>query len=105
MKIDPFTKFVLTVIAVNLTLLTVKNLNIIPNLYANELTNKVETPYTKYGFVPLNEDGSINVKFSNDSEIDVNLVGIDTSDNLDVNLDEIGGGHVSYRGPIKVKIK
>lgn len=105
MKIDKFTKVVLTVIAVNLTLLTVKNLNIIPSVYANELTSKVETPNTKYGLVPLNEDGSINVKLSSNNEINVKIVGINTYDKLDVNIDEIGGGYISHGGPIRVKIE
>lgn len=106
MKVDKFTKVVLTVIAVNLTILTVKNLDIIPKAYANETTNNLELlPNRNYGLVPLNEDGSINVKFSSSSEIDVNIVGINTNDELDVNIDEIGGGYVAYGGPISVEVE
>ncbi len=105
MKIDKFTKTVLTIIAVNLTVLTVKNLDVIPKAYANEPSNNlVLNPNMNYGLVPLNEDGTISVKLSAYDEIDVNIVGVNTNDELDVNIDEIGGGYVSYGGPISVEI-
>ena len=105
MKADTFTKIVLTVIAVNLTILTVKNLDLIPKAYANEPTNKLElAPNVNYGLVPLNEDGTINVKLSAYDEIDVNIVGVNTNDELHVNIDEIGGGYISHGGPISVEI-
>ena len=45
MKADKFTKIVLTVIAVNLTILTLKNVDIIPKAYANEpLSNEIIRP-------------------------------------------------------------
>ena len=94
MKIDTFTKFVLTVIAINLTILTVKNLDLIPKAYANEPTNKVELiPNNNYGLVPLNEDGSI----------DVNIKSFSTSSVMDVNIEEVGG-YNTY-GELEVKIK
>lgn len=90
MKADKFTKVVLTVIAVNLTLLTVKNLDIMPKVYANETTNNVEVlPNANYGLVPLNDDGSITVKLSSYDEIDVNITDISTSDKLKVVVDEV----------------
>lgn len=105
MKVDRFTKIVLTVIAVNLTILTVKNLDLIPKAYANEPTSNLALlPNINYGLVPLNEDGTITVKLSAYDKIDVNIVGVNTSDELDVNIDEIGGGYVSQGGPISVKI-
>ena len=105
MKVDKFTKIVLTVIAVNLTVLTVKNLDIIPKVYANGPSNNLElTPNMNYGLVPLNEDGTISAKLSAYDEIDVNIVGVNTNDELDVNIDEIGGGYVSHGGPISVEV-
>ncbi|NMH87089.1 hypothetical protein [Flavivirga algicola] len=105
MKIDKFTKIVLTVIAVNLTILTIKNLELIPKAYANEPSNNLKlSPPMNYGLVPLNDDGTISVKLSTNNKIDVNIVGIDTHDELDVNIDEIGGGYVSNGGPISVEI-
>jgi hypothetical protein len=105
MKIDKFTKVVLTVIAVNLTLLTVKNLDIIPKAYANESTSKVKfTPSMNYGLVPLNDDGSITVKLSSYDEIDVNITNISTYDNLKVVVDEVDPYAFSYcTVPVKIK--
>ena len=94
MKTDTFTKIVLTVIAINLTILTVKNLDLIPKAYANEPTNKVElTPNNNFLLVPLNEDGSI----------DVNIKSFSTSSVLNVNLEKIGGS--SIFGDLEVRIK
>jgi hypothetical protein len=105
MKGDKFTKIVLTVIAVNLTIATYKNLDILPKAYANEPFNKLElTPNINYGLIPLNEDGTISVKLSANDEIDVNTVGVNTNDELDVNIDQIGGGYVSHGGPISVEV-
>lgn len=105
MKTDLFTKIVLTVIAINLTILTVQNMDLIPKAYASESMNSSNlAPNVNYGLVPINEDGSINVKLNSYDEIDVNIVGINTNDELDVNIDEIGGGYVSHGGPISVEI-
>jgi len=68
------TNILLGIIAINLTLLTLIQLNIWPTtVNANELNSTLN-----YGLVPLNEDGSINVKFS-------------SNDVLDVNIEEVGG--------------
>lgn len=105
MKIDTFTKIVLTVIAVNLSIRTIKNLDLIPKVYANEPpTNFEGAPGINYGLVPLNEDGTIRVRLSAYDKINVNIVGIDTNDKLDVNIDEVGGRYVSYGGPISVAL-
>lgn len=89
MKVDKFTKIVLTVIAVNLTILVIKQLDIIPKVYANDYHPAIENPYMNYGLVPLNDDGSINVRLSSYDEIDVNITDISTSDKLNVNVKEV----------------
>ena len=105
MKTDKFTKIVLAVIAVNLTILTVKNLDIIPKAYANKPSNNVEfTPNLNYGLVPLNEDGSINVRLSSSDQIDVNITDISTSDKLNVHLKSSDSYSLNYAGPIDVKM-
>ena len=77
----------LGIIAMNLTLLTLIQLEAWPTkASANEVNSTVN-----YGLVPLNEDGSINVKLS-------------SSDVINVNINEVGGGYISYGGPISVKI-
>ena len=106
MKADTFTKIVLTVIALNLSILTISNLDLIPKAYAIEPTNNLKpSAGLDYGLVPLNEDGTISVRLSNSDEIDVNIIGIDTYDELDVNIDEIGGKYLSYGSAISVKIE
>ena len=96
MKTDLYTKIVLTVIALCLTVLTLQNIDIIPKSYASEGNKNLSIePSRNYGLAPLNENGSI----------DVNLKRINTTDELDVNIDEIGGGYMSHGGPIPVTIK
>ena len=97
MKPDPYTKVILTVIAFCLLILVVDQLNLIPRAYANN-------PSSGYAMVPLNEDGSINVRIQpGSSNIDVNIKEIDTHDRLDVNLEEVGGYHVYRAVPVEVK--
>ena len=63
----------LGIIAINLTLLTLIQLEIWPSqANANEF---VLDPSLNYGLVPMNEDGSINVTLSNSTldAIDVNI--------------------------------
>jgi hypothetical protein len=93
MKLDLYTKSILTVIAICLTINVLKDFDIIPKAYANEpLKNEMNlSPNKNYGLIPVNSDGSINVN-------------IKSSETLDVNIDEIGGGYVSHGGPIKVEI-
>lgn len=105
MKVDTFTKIVLTVIAINLSILTLKNIDLIPKAYANEPSSNLNAiPSSSYGLVPINEDGSISVRLNSFDEIDVNLVGIETKDELHVNISEVGGKWISFGGSIPVQI-
>ncbi|MFD2564217.1 MULTISPECIES: hypothetical protein [Aquimarina] len=114
MKTDTYTKSVLTIIAVCLSIIVLKDIDIIPKAYAEGST----TTLSNYGLVPVNEDGTITVKLDTSNEIDVNIKSISTydklkvdlnqistSEELNVNIDEIGGSYVSSGGPIKVKIQ
>lgn len=98
MKTDTYTKIILTVIAFCLVVIVVRQVNIVPEAQANQ------PAYTNYGLVPLNEDGSITVKLSPADVMDVNIKGISTRDELDINIDEVGGSSL-YSSPIPVKIK
>jgi len=65
MKTDSFTKTVLTVIAICLLVLVVKDLQIIPQAHANPITTKVTNEAAlNYALIPVNEDGSINVRLT-----------------------------------------
>jgi len=90
MKTDKFTKIVLVIIAVNLTFLSVKNLDIIPKTYAEEsfADNKIN-----YGLVPLNKNGTI----------DVNIKSANTTEVLDVNIKEISGRTFFSNIPVEIK--
>ena len=116
MKTDRYTKVVLTIIAICLTVNVVKEFELVPKAYASETYNND----TEYRLVPISpmetidvrivdvntyDELNVNVKsIDTYDEMKVNIKSIDTSDELDVNLDEIGGGWVSNGGPIKVDI-
>ncbi|MEZ4858209.1 MAG: hypothetical protein R2781_05305 [Flavobacteriaceae bacterium] len=120
MKTDFYTKTVLTIIALCLTINVVKEFNFFPSAYATE--NPSETiNKTDYRLVPVSDMETIDVRIvdintydelnvnvkSIDTydEMKVNIKNIDTSDELDVNIDEIGGSWVGSGSPIPVTIK
>lgn len=79
MKTDTYTKSVLTIIAISLFLLVMKEFEIIPKAYAGSNANLIKSGY---GLVPLNIDGSVNVKVNPDQVIDVRIRGIDEAPSL-----------------------
>lgn len=98
MKIDNYTKFILTIIAFCLVVLTLNNVDIFPKAYANE---PAPFPQQNYAIVPLNEDGSISVSLVGLDEIDVDITGISTSDELDINIDEVAGRSPNQGIPVR----
>jgi hypothetical protein len=120
MKTDTYTKTLLTIIAICLTINVVKDLEIIPSLNAAEV-NKLPETTTKYQLVPVSENNTMDVRIVDINtydelnvnlkgvdtydEVKVNIKSIDTSDELDVNIDEVGGSWVSSGGPLKVKLE
>jgi len=107
MKTDHYTKIVLTVIAICLTINIVKEFGLIPSAYANEgiSHNEVKTFPTNatqvmdVRIVDINTSKEMNVNLKNVSTYDpikVNVKKIETSDKLDVNLKELGGRWVPY---------
>jgi len=83
MKTDFYTKTVLTVIAILLAFIAFRNIELIPSAYADE--PKLASQNTTYGIVPLNEDGSVNVRISQ-AEV------------LKVSLEKILGFNVKHKG-------
>lgn len=110
MKTDTYTKVILTIIAVALTVQVVKDFNIIPKAYATAnkhilLPSHAATNTLDVRIVDINTYDALNVTLKDINTTDnlnVNLRRIETSDELDVNLDEIGGAWVPNGGPIKV---
>ena len=97
MKTDLYTKSMLTIIAICLVLVVVKDIEILPKAYANQPT----TPQN-YGLVPLNSDGTIDVNvktFSSESKIQVEM-----EDQINVNVKRVGGRKV-YGGTLNVDVK
>jgi hypothetical protein len=92
--IDKYSKAVLTVIAACLVVLTLDI--VIPKVNADSYSSQ------NYGLVPVNKDGTINVKLAPNSVMEVSIEEINTSEQLNVNINEIGGGYVPYGGPIKI---
>lgn len=117
---DLYTKTILTVIAVCLTINIVKEFEIIPSAYASASTFDATEVSKEYALVPISAANTMDVRIvdintydelnvnlkSVDTydEVKVNIKSIDTSDELDVNIDEIGGGWLNNGGPIRVKI-
>ncbi len=120
MKTDLYTKAILTIIAICLTINLITQLDLIPSAYAAE-PNNTNLVSTEYKLVPVNEFETIDVRIvdintydelninvkgiSTSDELKVNINSIDTTDELDINIDEIGGGWLNHGGPIPVKIK
>lgn len=118
MKTDKYTKTVLTIIAICLTINVVKDFEVFPAAYANAPEKISEIP-VGYKLIPANEpmdvrlvdintydNLNVNIKgVDTYDELKVNLKKIETSDKLDVNLEEIGGGWISNGGPIPVKVQ
>ncbi|MCW8980083.1 MULTISPECIES: hypothetical protein [Altibacter] len=120
MKTDTYTKVILTVIAICLTLNVMKELDIVPVAYASEGSSIPEAK-TKYQLVPISENNTMDVRIVDINtydelnvnlkgvdtyeEVKVNIKSIDTSDELDVNIDEVGGGWISNGGPLRVKVE
>jgi len=79
------TNTLLGIIAINLTLITLIQLDIFPpKVYANENTSMPIN--SNYGLVPLNEDGSIDVKLTEET-----INAIKPPSVMDVNLSAIRG--------------
>ncbi len=115
MKTDLYTKTILTIIAICLTINVVKDADLIPSAYAAEPELKIDSSLTPNAtetidvrIVDINTYDELNVNvrsIDTYDEMKVNINSINTSDELDVNVDEIGGSWVSAGGSIPVKIQ
>ena len=110
MKTDRYVKTMLTVIAICLVILVLNKVEIFPEAKAStpNLDNQ------NYALVPLNQDGSINVRLISSEEImEVNIhevggnlvrkaIPIEPDANvMDVNITEVGGWRVNNRLPVE----
>lgn len=103
MKKDLYTKIVLTVIAINLSVISFSTVFSVQEAKANQDNINVHLPEgMRYGLVPVNEDGSINVKLLD--EIDVSITDIDTQDMLNINIKDSESYSLKYAGPLNVSV-
>ncbi|MEM7085760.1 MAG: hypothetical protein AAF489_06230 [Bacteroidota bacterium] len=114
MKTDLYTKTILTIIAVCLSINVIQQLDVIPSVYATDETNPkgldvpALTETIDVRIVDINTYDELNVNLKSVDtydELKVNIKSIDTSDELDVNIDEVGGSWVNSGSPIPVTIK
>lgn len=81
MKTDTYTKIILTVIATCLSVIVLKDFDIITTAYAETPKHKNEMN-RNYVSIPVNDDGSINVRMNYDQIVDVRIRGIDEAPSL-----------------------
>ena len=117
MKTDIYTKTILTIIAICLSINLVKDFNIIPSAYANTSEKDSHIP-NGHIIVPENQVMDVRlVNINTSDKLNVNIKGIDTynelkvnvnkietKDLLNVNLHSLGGSWVSSGGPLPVKV-
>lgn len=102
MKLDLYTKSILTVIAICLTFNVLKDFDIMPKAYANEPLKAQPNllPNKNYGLIPVNADGTIDVNIKSSETMDVSITDIETTDNLGVELEYAYG---SVKVPVIIK--
>jgi hypothetical protein len=99
MKTDLYTKSVLTVIAAALVLLVLQH---------TDFTNEAKASgkdFNSFASVPVNEDGSINVRMMSDMDVNIHSIGgSSVYGALPVNLREISGSSVNSGGiPVNIE--
>jgi hypothetical protein len=98
MKTDLYTKGVLSIIAVALVILVIQNTKIVNEARAEK------SNFNNFATVPVNADGSINVKLINDMDVNIHSIGgSSVYGYLPINLKEIGGS--SFYGAVPINIK
>jgi len=109
MKIDTYTKIVLTIIAICLCINTFNSSTFVPKAYATPADVPIApNAVMDVRIVDVSTYDALNVtvKDINTSDaLNVNLKKIETSDELDVNIDEIGGAWLSHGDAIKVRME
>ncbi len=98
MKTDIYTKTILTIIAIALLALVFKNTTIVNEAKAEK------TEFSRYANIPLNEDGSINVRMVSDMDVNIKSVGGSSIyGTIPINLKEVSGS--SFYGTLPINIK
>ena len=98
MKTDMYTKTVLTVIAAALLVIAFQNVDIFPKANASKSTSAFVS-------IPVNPDGSINVKMMDNMKVDISAVGgSSVYGTIPINMKEISGSSISSYGlPVNIQ--
>ncbi len=113
MKLDGYSKTVLTIIAVCLVMLVLQNASLLPIANANNDGRAVK----EFAQIPVNKDGTVKVRVESMASdvMDVNIVALDGKSvrkglpinnsrrNLNVNIEEIDGYQIYGEIPVKIK--
>ncbi|HAV55136.1 MAG TPA: hypothetical protein DCX41_09460 [Aequorivita sp.] len=109
MKTDMYTKTILTIIAVCLTINVVKDFELFPSVYASEnIEPKPINQVMDVRLVDINTSDELNVNLKSVDtydEVKVNVKKLETSDVLDVNIKEVGGSWITSGSSIPVQLK
>ncbi len=73
-----------------------RDINIIPAAYANEVASST-------AMIPLNPDGTITVRMAPNEEVHVDITSISTSDELEVNIEEVNGRSIYDAIPVEIE--
>lgn len=101
MKTDNYTKVILTIIAICLTINVLKDFELVPAAYATTSEKTPQSPITEVmdvRLVDINTYDELNVNLKSVDtydELKVNLKKIEATENLDVNIDAVGGRWIS----------
>ena len=114
MKTDLYTKVVLTIIAVALSINVLQHADLIPEAQANNQPGPEPIPNVMPAVMDVNiksidtyDEMPVKIKDIDTYDVlRVNLKEIETNDELDVNIDEIGGTSTNFsNGVLDVRIK
>lgn len=120
MRVDWYTRGVLTVIAMSLVALVLQNMQMLPTAKADQASasGKASTPQVSVPATALAPDGSLKVRLQeqlSDKILDVNVVRVSGSEvreglpvrpfehSLNINLEALGGYQVYGTLPVEMK--
>jgi hypothetical protein len=98
MKTDLYTKAILTLIAGALVVIAFQNVDFFPKANASKATSAFVS-------IPVNPDGSINVKMIDNMKVDIAaLGGSSIYGSLPINIKELSGSSISSNGfPVNIQ--
>ena len=103
MKTDIYTKSILTVIAAALVLLVIQNSHFLNEAKAEK--TDFNKPVAGLASIPVNADGSINVKMVSDMDVNIHSIGgSSVYGALPINIKECNGSSISSSGlPVNIE--